>query len=303
MAAGRRRCAVGGVAGEGFQTIRLERFETVSDYLARVGPFLEDREAEHNLVLAACAQFQATPDIFEGRPDLIAAIGGYRVVATAVRTPPFNIVLSEIDDESALSAFVEAFEPANPSGVTGPAEHAAAFSELWSARTGRGHRLSRSERLFGLTSVERPAQRGVLRAAARPDRDLLALWLRAYESETLGREVPAIAAGTIERWLAGRSRTMYLWEDGGPVSMCGVGGATPHGIRIGPVYTPRELRNHGYASACVAAASQAQLDAGRRYCFLFTDLANEGANPMFASVGYEEIRDFAIYAFERAERP
>jgi predicted GNAT family acetyltransferase len=281
-------------------TVRLERFETVADYLARVGSFLSDREAEHNLVLATCSHLKAAPELFAGRPDLIAAIGGFRVVATAIRTPPLNIVLSEVDDPAALAAFVEAFATNNPAGLTGPAEHAATFSELWSARTGRGHRLSKTERLFGLTWVERPATvRGVLRAAVRSDRELLAAWLRAYESETLGREVAPIAAATIDRWLAGRGRTMYLWDDGGPVSMCGVGGATPHGIRVGPVYTPRELRNHGYAGACVAAASQAQLDGGRSYCFLFTDLANPAANHLFEAIGYEEIRDIAMYAFDR----
>ena len=50
--------------------------------------------------------------------------------------------------------------------------------------------------------------------------------------------------------------------------MCGVAGETPNGIRIGPVYTPTDLRGRGYASAVVAAVSQAELDAGRRFCFL-----------------------------------
>ena len=216
-----------------------------------------------------------------------------------MRTPPLNIVLSEIDDEAALPALADAFVDATPSGVTGPAEHAATFGTLWSERTGRGRRLSRTERLFGLTWVEQPpASRGVLRVAARADRDLLAEWLRAFESETLGREAPPVSPPVIERWVAARARTMYLWDDGGPVSMCGMGGATPHGIRVGPVYTPREWRRRGYATSLIAAACQAQLDAGRRYCFLFTDAARPEANAMFESIGFEEIRPIAIYAFD-----
>ncbi len=48
-------------------------------------------------------------------------------------------------------------------------------------------------------------------------------------------------------------RRIALWEDGGrPVSAVGFGSPTPTGIRIGPVYTPPELRGRGYASALTA---------------------------------------------------
>jgi hypothetical protein len=103
-----------------------------------------------------------------------------------------------------------------------------------------------------------------------------------------------------DRWIAGRGRTLYLWEDGEPVSLCGVGGPTPNGIRIGPVYTPPASRGRGYASALVAAVSQAALDAGRRFCFLFTDAANPTANHIYQQIGYEHVRDVLVYDFERA---
>ena len=73
--------------------------------------------------------------------------------------------------------------------------------------------------------------------------------------------------------------------------MCTTGGRTPHGIRIGAVYTPPVLRGRGYASACVAAASQSQLDAGRTRCFLLTDLANPTANHIYQAIGYRPVRD------------
>lgn len=273
----------------------------MGEYLVRVGSFLSEREAEHNLILGICSHLEVAPELFEGPPDLIVAIGGFRVVATAVRTPPFHVVLSEIDDPAALEPLADAFAAGDVPGLTGPADHAARFSELWSQRTGRGHRLTMSEQIHRLTAVVRPAHvRGILRAAARTDRDVLAAWLRAFETEAFGKEVPADAPSTVDRWLSGRGRTMYVWDDGGPVSMCGVGGTTPHGSRIGPVYTPRELRNQGYATAAVAAVSQAQLDAGRRYCFLFTDLANPTSNHIYAAVGYEPVRDVSMYSFERA---
>ena len=63
------------------------------------------------------------------------------------------------------------------------------------------------------------------------------------------------------------------------------------------MYTPPEFRGRGYASACVAAASQAQLDAGRRFCFLFTDLANATSNHIYQEIGYEPVRDVEVYRF------
>ena len=81
--------------------------------------------------------------------------------------------------------------------------------------------------------------------------------------------------------------------------MCQASGRTPHGIRIGAVYTPPEQRRRGYASAVTAAASQAQLDQGRRWCFLFTDLANPTSNRIYQAIGFRPIRDIIQIRFDR----
>jgi predicted GNAT family acetyltransferase len=47
----------------------------------------------------------------------------------------------------------------------------------------------------------------------------------------------------------------------------------------------------------VAAASQAQLDAGRQFCFLFTDLANPTSNHIYTEIGYEPVRDVSVVSF------
>ena len=103
-----------------------------------------------------------------------------------------------------------------------------------------------------------------------------------------------------DRWIARRGRSLQLWEDGEVVSLTGVGSLTPNGVRIGPVYTPPEARNRGYASALVATASQEQLEAGRRFCFLFTDLANPTSNHIYQTIGYEPVRDVDMWRHDRA---
>ena len=63
------------------------------------------------------------------------------------------------------------------------------------------------------------------------------------------------------------------------------------------VYTPPELRGHGYASAVVAALSQRLLDAGHQYCALYTDLANPTSNSIYQKIGYTPVSDAVEYAF------
>ena len=95
-----------------------------------------------------------------------------------------------------------------------------------------------------------------------------------------------------------------LWEvDGASVSLAGWGGPTPNGIRVGPVYTPPELRGRGYATALTAEVSQRLLDGrlfvgGRRFCFLYTDLANPTSNAIYERIGYERIAEAAEIVFD-----
>ncbi len=74
---------------------------------------------------------------------------------------------------------------------------------------------------------------------------------------------------------------MFLWEvDGEPVHLTGRNPASYGAARIGPVYTPREHRGRGYASATVAELSRRILDEGDRPC-LFTDQANPVSNRVY----------------------
>jgi len=104
-----------------------------------------------------------------------------------------------------------------------------------------------------------------------------------------------------EDWLEGRLREpdggVVIWEDASPVSFAGFGNPTPTGIRVGPVYTPRELRRRGYATALVAALTDVLLRRGRRHCFLFTDLANPTSNSIYQRIGYTPVTDVDMWVF------
>jgi predicted GNAT family acetyltransferase len=277
--------------------MNVRHFGDVDAYLEAAGAFLVAREAEHNLIFGICSSLRETAERY-GEPYLAIVERDGTVVAAAIQTPPFRLVLSEVDDPAAIDALVEDTLPRTLPGVTGPAEHLRVFAATWNARGGPMATLAMSERVYQLTSVIPPRPvAGSRRIAVAADRDLAIDWTEGFMRDAFGQSDPSEVAADVDRWLARRGRTIYLWEDGVPVSLCGVGGETPNGIRIGPVYTPPDLRGRGYASALVAAVSQAELDARRRFCFLFTDQANPTANHIYQAIGYEPVRDVDAYRF------
>ncbi|HEU0247018.1 MAG TPA: GNAT family N-acetyltransferase, partial [Gaiellaceae bacterium] len=143
---------------------------------------------------------------------------------------------------------------------------------------------------------------GSRRHATREDADLLIRWIRAFGAEARHHaSAPGEDAGKVVAARFDGPGGFAIWENGGePVSLVGWGARTPNGVRIGPVYTPREHRGRGYASALTAAVSAEQLAAGRRFCFLYTDAANPTANKIYRAIGYEHVCESVELAFEPA---
>lgn len=287
--------------------LTVKRHANVDAFLADAGRFLGEREAEHNLLLGICTNLQRHAEAFADRPlpvflTVIDGAGG--VVGASLRTPPFNQVLSEMDEDAArLVAATLADAHEELPGLLGPMKAAQAFVATWEARSGQRARINRRERIFRCTRIvpPRPAP-GTWRRIDERDRDILGPWYVAFHDEALPEDPPLDDLDAmVERWLAGTIRTFYVWEAGGDrVCLVGAGGETPGGTRIGPVYTPPEHRGRGYASNLTAAVTQAMFDAGRTFCFLFTDLANPTSNKIYQAIGYEPVTDVDEYAFRRA---
>ncbi len=138
-----------------------------------------------------------------------------------------------------------------------------------------------------------------MRAYRDLDRPLALAWLNAFLVEAIGETAVEDAESTLEHRLSDPHGGIVLWEVGGaPVSLAGFGGPTANGIRVGPVYTPRELRRRGYGTALTARLTRSLLDHGRRFCFLFTDLANPTSNGIYMRIGYVPVTDVEEWRFE-----
>jgi predicted GNAT family acetyltransferase len=272
-----------------------------AEFLEAAGPLLLADEARHNLILGLAATVRDTA-IYPGHRLWVVRDGG-GVVGVAQRTPPYPLALARPRDPGAIGALVDAIDEELP-GVVAAVPEAQDFADAWAARTGVGLRQRFAQGIYALSEV-RPVSHasGRMRYATAADAGLMLDWHLAFEREAMHEAEPdeARAHRAVEiRIKASKQRGLALWEDGDVVSFAGYGGATPNGIRIGPVYTPLELRGRGYASALVAELSASLLAADRRFCFLYTDLANPTANKIYERIGYERVCDSAEIVFERA---
>ncbi len=273
-----------------------------AEFLARAEPLLLRDEARHNLILGLAGTLRDHPSFYpEHRLWLVEDAG--RPVAAALRTPPRGLVLARPENDAALAALAGGIEDEVPE-LVGALPEAHLFAEAWCARTGFTANTLRAQGIYALTTVRVPE--GVLgeaRLAGVDDAPLLVAWWRAFAIEALHEGEWDDDA--IERQVRQRLETdglgLAVWaQDGAPVSFAGFGGATPNGARIGPVYTPPAQRGRGYASALVASVSADMLAEGKRFCFLYTDLANPISNRIYERIGYERVCEAAHIAFTPA---
>jgi RimJ/RimL family protein N-acetyltransferase len=223
------------------------------------------------------------------------------VGAVCMHTPTFPILLSQVSGQAAAELARDlATSGRQLPGVNAAEDAADAFAATWRDRTGDAIAVYRRMRLFRLAELIRPVPRpeGIGRLATERDRDLLAGWFDAFAREVGDPPRHDNRALVGERLGYGG---ITVWEaDGVPVSLAGLTRAVAGMVRVGPVYTPPELRGRGYAGAATAAVSQAALEAGLRDVVLYTDLANPTSNALYQRLGYRPVEDRVIFSFAPA---
>ena len=279
--------------------MRVVRHTDVATFARLAVPLLGAAEAENNLPLGICAGLALSTDARSPRPYLATVDDAGGPVTVALMTPPHKLVLSAAPPEALEALCVDLIDGgASVPGVIGRADVAETFAFIWRQRTAATVTLERAERIYQLTSVKMPAPiAGRLRRAGQADLPLVQEWAHALVVETGSSDDAAGIADVVER--AVRTERLYVWDDAGPVAMAASAGPTPNGVRVTLVYTPPRWRGRGYASACVAALSASLLESGRKFCFLFTDLANPTSNSIYMKLGYAPVCDVREYRFAR----
>jgi len=262
-------------------------------FLATAGPFLEQAEAEHILMLGV-AKSLVDGSITMSAPPLLATIDDGEVRLAAVRTPPYNLLLSRGPSE-AVQILCDALQQLGTGlpGVTGPTAGATEFAGRWT-----DHReLTMSQRIYRCDSVVAPTDpSGRVRTAVTADLEMLVAWVLAFSNEANVEASDADARRMIGE-LVERQR-LFVWEqESNLASMALARQPTGHGIRLSYVYTPPDRRRRGFASAVTAGATAAMLERGYTFCCLYTDLANPTSNAIYQRIGYQPISESTMWSF------
>ena len=227
------------------------------------------------------------------------------IAGTAMRTAPFAPYppyLLAMPDGAAVElarALLDRGEEVG--GAAGELPAADVFAAEIARATGREVRRDLHMRLFRLGElVEPPLPPGRLRRAGQDEAGLALEWYRVFHldaDEQAGRDTGHGSRSegfTLEemgeRIAEGR---VWFWVDESdrPVHVTGCNRPAYGVARIGPVYTPKPHRGHGYASAAVAGVSRALLEEGADVVALFTDQDNPTSNYIYPALGYVPVTD------------
>ncbi|MFH8379451.1 GNAT family N-acetyltransferase [Kitasatospora sp. NPDC018058] len=278
---------------------------SLDDFRDQAGDFLAARPAENTVLLTIAHRLAGSGlDVFGERPPVFGwwrGGDGGAVEGAFLQTPPFPPRLSAMPPAAAAELAVRlaaaGAEFTEVTGIGGGAEAAHAFGAAWTAATGAERTVSVNERLYRLGELTDPPRppAGRHRLAEPADRELVIGWYHGFLAEAKVRhpDVPK----TVDEKIANGG--IHLWEDGGhPVSFAGTSPVLAGMSRIGPVYTPADLRGHGYASAVTAAASAHVLGLGAQEVLLYTDLDNPISNSIYQQIGYRAVEDAVVLDFE-----
>jgi len=272
--------------------MKVRFYDDISDFYNIVMPFLLEREAENNLLLGVLDAIGDDPRRYgESKPVLALVSNSNQLKLIAIRTPPFNQLLSYTDDLGSIDVLVDSLIEENMDlpGVLGTKEGAEEFTRLWCKGKKIKANLIAYERIYKLIEVaeETLGDRKLINAD-NSFQELILKWGREFilealpESEVKLRDDwnPSLIRSIDEK------RIFLLLDNGSPLSMARRAGKTPNGITVNLVYTPPSLRRKGYATECVAKLSKLLLDEGNKFCFLFTDLLNPTSNSIYQKIGY-----------------
>lgn len=279
--------------------MRVQKYTDIEAFSKRVHSWLLKNESEYNLLLGLIDKIKNGCHGFE-EPIFLASIEqDGQVVGCAWRTPPHKLGITRIPMESIpiLVDLIASVYTELP-GVLGTETEVVQFAECWSQISGCSWALGMRLRIHVLEKVKLPVSSsiGKLRLARNEDLSLLTHWIELFAKEIgLPEADPKRKAEVLIRDAA-----IFLWEDSHPLSMVGLPGKTPNGVRVGYVFTPIEFRKNGYATNAVAFLSERILKEGSRFCFLYTDLSNPTSNAIYARIGYMPISDVIEANFTRS---
>jgi predicted GNAT family acetyltransferase len=265
---------------------------------------LEEDEINGNLILRICNNLMKN-EYHYGNEDPFYSIicnDNNVIQLLGLMTLPHKLIIYEHKEsnDNAIDIFTKNIHSkyTKINGVSGEINIAGIFAKKWVELKGCRCEPDKEMRLFKLTKVN-PYNRpdGIFRKAVYGDLEILTGFMEQFSKDIDEPE------NDIEKTRKNcgsiiKDEELYIWEkDNKIVSMARKARLAKNGMVINYVYTPIKFRGKGYATACVSELSQNILNSGKRYCVLFTDLANPISNSIYQKIGYEPVNDWISYKF------
>jgi predicted GNAT family acetyltransferase len=212
-------------------------------------------------------------------------------------------VMVQAPTDSILSDLVELFHDTATRpivGVQGATDQSVAVTSGLGLADA-GYATNQEEGLYALEldDLRQPDDTGwlnyVMVSASEVDGTTLTRWLKAYQIEALGyddtEELDKIVKSRVERTMDSSDNRILLVDDQ-PVCLCGINARLPDVVQIGPVWTPPEHRNRGYARTLVAWSLRQEQSQGVNNSILFTD--NPAAAKAYEAIGFRLIGSYRM---------
>lgn len=147
--------------------------------------------------------------------------------------------------------------------------------------------------LENLDQTDLPSNFSIIHAK-KTSKDLLIKWMRAYDIEALdspdNSDLDIKSQDRAQSLIDGNC--WILLQNGTPVSLNGFNAKIDDMVQIGPVWTPPEHRNHGYARVLVRHTLLRAKQEGINTAILFTD--NPAAIKAYESIGFKKIGNYRL---------
>ncbi|WP_182377342.1 GNAT family N-acetyltransferase [Nocardioides sp. WS12] len=284
--------------------------DDASAFLARAGEHLAQDPVTGTVVSTTAQRFADTgapEDLPYGWFVVVSGPTG-EIDGVAMRTAPFPpyplylLAMSDAGAEALGHALVARSEDTGEEigGINGLRPASDIVAGIVAAHAGNEVQVSMHSRLheLGTLSAARPVA-GSLRPVRADEAELALAWIREFfldANEQAGRDrndghhADHFSRADIEQKLADDVLRFWVDEDDRPVHLTGWNPPAYEVARVGPVFTPKEQRGKGLASAAVAQVSAELQEAGNRV-ILFTDQANPTSNAIYQALGYEAVAD------------
>ncbi|HET6152757.1 MAG TPA: GNAT family N-acetyltransferase [Marmoricola sp.] len=283
----------------------LEFLDEAAEFLAAAAPLLAAEPLRCTVIASVAARtLRADAPRADTAPGarwwLVVRDADGAVLGAGMRQfplPPFPVYLAEMPDQAAVllaRALHERGEDVR--AIDGFVPTIDVFAGELAALSGRAVEPRERMSLYEVVDlVEPPMAAGTMRIADAEDGDLVHAWLELFSadaSEQAGRIDPHPSPIETRESVGARidAGQVWLWLDeaGVPVHVTAFSPPSNGVARVGPVFTPKEHRGHGYAASAVAEVSRYLRGEGARVC-LFADRDNPVSSALYVRLGYRAV--------------